>query len=350
MISFKRFGKKFLSRLFVCIITISLVAATGCIDSGSDDDDDPIQPAAGPGEGTDPGAILADGTTGNPVFTLTWSHSEDNEGPDIDMWVIDPTNTMLSTSRDGASLGPTAEGGAIDYDDQGETGSGDGGGPERAFWPEGSAPAGIYNYGVRYYTGSGTANYMFRVYKEGSVSATRTGTLLASDPRKLLGAACNVPAVQNLCDLYNSASTNFKYCQHLAYAEITGSVPPTGRSIAQEKAEIKNLLDQNNYRIVYEGAIPDTYDPSNASLLEDGDIIMFYSGPPPNDPTNAPHYAVAYGGKIYQILRWDKGGQLDGPRDLSYFALDNSRTLINAYTGETRVSDSPYIFFVCYNK
>ncbi|MBW2218689.1 MAG: hypothetical protein JRF40_04225, partial [Deltaproteobacteria bacterium] len=326
MISFRGFGRHFLSRVFISIIAISIIAtAGGCIDSGGDDDDEVlVQPDVGPGEGTDPGAILDDGTTGNPVFTLTWSHLEADEGPDVDMWVIDPTNAMLSTSRDGASLGPTAEGGAIDYDDQGETGSGDGGGPERAFWPAGSAPAGVYNYGVRYYTGSGSADYMFRVYKEGSVSATSTGTLSTSGQRQVLGAACNVPAVQNLCDLYNSNPTRFEYCQDLAYAEITGSVPPSGISIDDEKAEIKNLLDQNGYSKVYEGAVPNTYDPNNASLLEDGDIIMFYSGPPPNDPTKAPHYAVVYGGKIYQILHWGEGGQLDGPRDLSFFG--NSRS------------------------
>ena len=281
----------------------------------------------------------------NPTLKLAL---EADEVPDIDMWVIDPTNAMLSTSRDGASLGPTAEGGAIDYDDQGETGPGDGGGPERAFWPAGSSPAGVYNYGIRYYTGSGPADYMFRVYKEGSVSATSTGTLSTSGQRQLLGAACNVPSFQNLCDLYNSNPTRFEYCQDLAYAEITGSVPPDGRTITVEKAEIKNLLDQNGYIIVHEGIVPDTYDPSNAAFLSEGDIVMFYSGDPPNDPTNAPHYAVVHGGKIYQILHWGEGGQLDGPRDLSFFG--NSRSLINAYTGETRVSNVPYIYYVCYNK
>jgi hypothetical protein len=189
---------------------------------------------------------------------------------------------------------------------------------------------------------------MFRVYKEGSVNATRTGTLSTSGERKYLGAACNVPAFQNLCDLYNSAQTRFEYCQDLAYAEITGSVPPSGKTILEEKAEIKNLLDQNGYIKVYEGVVPDTYDPNNSSLLTDGDIIMFYLGGPPNDPNNAPHYAVVHGGKIYQILHWDEGGQLDGPRDLSYFG--NSRSLINAYTGETKVASNPYVFFVCYNK
>ena len=330
--------------LLVCVFIIGTIAIVASGGGGSDDGGDPPS-VENPGEGTDPGAILNDGTTGNPVFTLTWSHLEDDEGPDIDMWVIDPGTVMLSTSRDGASLGPTAEGGAIDYDDQGETGSGDGGGPERAYWPAGSSPAGVYTYGVRYYTGSGPADYTFRVYKEGSISVSKTGTLSTSDQRYMLGIACNVSALQDLCDLYNSAPTKFGYCQDLAYAEITGTVPSSART---PKAEIKNLLDQNGYMKVYEAIVPDTYDPNNGSFLKDGDIIMFYIGDPPNDPNNASHYAVVRGGKIYSILHWSQGGQLDGPRDLSFFG--NSRNLINAYTGEPRVTNNRYVFYVCYNR
>ena len=99
----------------------------------------------GPGEGADPGAILDDGTVGDPAFTLTWSHDQSDEGPDIDMWVRDPNGSVLSTSRDGYSLGPTPEGGAIDRDDLGAYGAGSGGGPERAYWLPGSQPGGTYS-------------------------------------------------------------------------------------------------------------------------------------------------------------------------------------------------------------
>ena len=75
---------------------------------------------------------------------------------------------------------------------------------------------------------------------------------------------------------------------------------------------------------------------------------MFYNGEPPNDPTDARHYAVVQGGKIWQILHWDKGGQLDGPRDLSYFW--NTRTMINAFTGETGMTQNAYVYYVCYNR
>jgi hypothetical protein len=312
-------------------------------DSTSDTSD--TSEPSDPSEGADPGALLSDGTVGNPVFTLTWSHLEDNEGPDIDMFVIDPNHVMLSTSRDGASLGPTAEGGAIDYDDQGETGDGDGGGPERAFWPAGKMPAGIYTYGIRYYAGSGEADYTFRVYKDGLLNKSLQGTISSSDQRIVLGAACNVPAVQDLCDLYNANSSKFLYCQDLAYAAITGHAPPSGNF---PKAELKDLLDREGYMKVSEGAIPEIYDPDKNYFLVDGDIIMFYNGEPPNDPSNAPHYAVVRGGKIWQILHWGEGGQLDGPHDLSYFW--NSRSLINAFTGRSVVTNSSYVYYVCYNR
>jgi len=134
------------------------------------------------GEGNDPGAI------GNPTFTLTWSYTGGGEGPDIDLWVTDPTGKMLTTSRDGYGLGPTPEGGKIDYDDRGASGSGDGGGPERAYWPTGQAPSGTYSYGVRYYSGSGTANYTVHVYKNGSLVGNQSGSFDSTGGRITLGS------------------------------------------------------------------------------------------------------------------------------------------------------------------
>ena len=130
----------------------------------------------GPGEGADPGARLDDGSTGDPAFTLTWSHDQGDEGPDIDLWVRNPKGQLVSTSRDGYGLGPTPEGGAIDRDDLGAHGSGTGGGPERAYWRQGSAPSGTYTYGVRYYQGDGTANYTVRVYINGKLEEKKTGS------------------------------------------------------------------------------------------------------------------------------------------------------------------------------
>jgi len=153
---------------WVVIITLLL----GSISCSNNKNQSPTDPGT-LGEGQDPGA------RGNPSFSLTWSYSQDSapEGPDIDIWVVDPYGQTLSSSRDGYSLGPTPEGGEIDFDDQGATGPGDGGGPERVYWPEGQAPTGTYSYGVRYFTGQGTAYYTVRVYKNSRLVTTKTGRL-----------------------------------------------------------------------------------------------------------------------------------------------------------------------------
>jgi len=93
------------------------------------------------------------------------------------MWVTDPNGYTLSTSRNDYSLGPTPNGGVIDHDDLGGWGSGDGGGPERAYWPTGSASTGAYTFGVRYYQGDGTAYYSLRIYFGTTLYTSYTGTL-----------------------------------------------------------------------------------------------------------------------------------------------------------------------------
>ena len=125
--------------------------------------------------GDDPGG------RGELAFTLTWSWtgSSRREGPDIDMWVRDPRGQTLSTSRNGFSLGPTPQGGRIDFDDLGGWGDGNGGGPERTFWPKGKTPTGKYTYGVRYYQGNGTASYTLRVYRGKKLDRMKRGTLRA---------------------------------------------------------------------------------------------------------------------------------------------------------------------------
>lgn len=148
----------------------------------------PVTVLVGTNIGEDPGA-----GGGDIAFTLVWTHSGSSraEGPDIDIWVQEPSglsSNLLSASRDGASLGPTTTGGQIDHDDIGGWGAGDGGGPERAFWPSGQLPpAGVYTYGVRYFQGNGTANYVLRVYVDGVVVQTRTGTLTAPGARMQIG-------------------------------------------------------------------------------------------------------------------------------------------------------------------
>lgn len=154
----------------------------GTDDSGSSGND-------GANAGADPGAIIDDaGNIGDPAFTLVWSYTVEGEGPDIDFYVTDPNGATLSTSRNGYGLGPTPEGGKIDYDDRGDQGAGDGGGPERAYWPEGQAPQGTYTYGIRYYGGTGEVNYTLRIYKGGQLAVTKTGTLEEKGSAIELGA------------------------------------------------------------------------------------------------------------------------------------------------------------------
>ena len=133
------------------------------------------------------------GARGDASFTLVWSYSQGKQGhdmrggPDVDLWVIDPLGQKLSTSRDGVALGPTPEGGQIDFDDLGGYGPGDGGGPERAFWPEGKAPKGTYTYGVRWFQGTGTAKYALRVYRGKTLETTKSGTLTPQSGAVQLG-------------------------------------------------------------------------------------------------------------------------------------------------------------------
>lgn len=131
-----------------------------------------------------------DGAKGEISFTLTWTHSGSSrsEGPDLDLWVSDPNTYMLSSSREGYGLGPTPNGGRIDFDDLGGWGDGDGGGPERAYWPEGQADEGLYLFGYRYFQGDGTANYTLTVYTGSTVYKTYTGQATRVGGKVTVGA------------------------------------------------------------------------------------------------------------------------------------------------------------------
>ncbi|PLX92966.1 MAG: hypothetical protein C0619_04990 [Desulfuromonas sp.] len=133
------------------------------------------------------------GASGDISFTLSWYHqgSSDPEGPDIDIWVIDPLEQKLSSSRAGFGMGPTPEGGEIDFDDRGASGDGDGGGPERVYWPLGASLPGEYSFGVRYYSGDGTANYALRVYKGETLLMTKTGSLASVGGEIFVGTVEN---------------------------------------------------------------------------------------------------------------------------------------------------------------
>ena len=132
--------------------------------------------------GKDPGA------RGDVSFTLTWTYSQNVQGadrrggPDVDIWVTDPLGQRINTSEERPiRKGPTPEGGRADFDDRGAHGDGNGGGPERVFWPKGKAPVGDYTYGVRWYQGEGSARFILRVYRGKELVATKKGLLTQRD-------------------------------------------------------------------------------------------------------------------------------------------------------------------------
>jgi hypothetical protein len=130
------------------------------------------------------------GARGDPTVTLVWTYAGSSrpEGPDIDIWVTDPEGHTVSTSRGSPPV--SADNGTFDFDDRGGWGTRDGDngkGPERVFWTQGKAPRGTYKYGVRFYQGDGTANYTVRVYRNGVLLATKSGTLRRRNEEKTLG-------------------------------------------------------------------------------------------------------------------------------------------------------------------
>jgi len=159
----------------------------------------PGQSGAAGGGGSGTGVGANPGARGDLSFTLIWTYSLGSQGrqgrggPDVDIWVRDPLGRTINTSREGIGMGPTPEGGKADFDDQGAYGDGDGGGPERIFWPAGRAPAGRYRYGVRWYQGRGSARYKLHVYRGRNLLTTRTGVLTFDDKGKNieLGVAAN---------------------------------------------------------------------------------------------------------------------------------------------------------------
>lgn len=179
--------------------------------------------------GQDPGAA------GNPTFTLiwSWSDSSDPQGPDIDLWVQDPVGGILSSSRDWDGLGPTPEGGRIDFDDQGQTADyeGDGGGPERAYWPTGQAPAGQYDYGVRYFAGSGHASYELSVYVDGSKVQSHTGELSEQGGMIKVGSVSINEALAPVASI--TADPTYGVCQLDAVFDAGDSTDPGGGGIVK---------------------------------------------------------------------------------------------------------------------
>lgn len=174
---------------FLGVFVVFCIMVLGC-----ENDDDPIIDAGSTNtwEATVPWAGSGDhpDAIGDVSFSLVWTHQTTDEGPDIDIWVTDPYNQTLSASRDAYALGPTPEGGIIDHDDLGRYGTGNGGGPERAYWPIGAAPSGTYTFGINFYSGQSgeQVQISFLVYRGTTIIATYAGTYTNGDGRLTVGS------------------------------------------------------------------------------------------------------------------------------------------------------------------
>ncbi len=113
--------------------------------------------------------VLALGS-GALQISLSWN----TDDTDLDLWVTDPSGTLIYF---GNRTSPT--GGQLDRDDT------DGFGPENIFWLDDTAPDGAYRVEVDYYGGSAVTNYVV------TVNAPRTsrrfeGTLRRANDRDLV--------------------------------------------------------------------------------------------------------------------------------------------------------------------
>ncbi len=171
----------------VAIVGVTAIAIAGSGGGGGGGNSDAFG-----GQGADPGPI------GDFTVVLTWGFEESamSAGPDLDLIVQDPLGQILSTTREGFALGPTPQGGEIDRDEDGACTTipdDNGGGPERAFWPTGTAPSGAYMVSVQYTGACGLipepdARYTVTVYVRGVQAQQFTGTLGTPGERRAVGS------------------------------------------------------------------------------------------------------------------------------------------------------------------
>lgn len=110
------------------------------------------------------------GQDGNPRFNLQFTNPDN---VDLDLYVQTPSGNIIYYGN------PTADQGTLDVDclcglcSQGPN--------ENIFWENGTAPEGTYKYWVEYYGDCGdtgaSSSFTLRVIRNGSVLATKTGTL-----------------------------------------------------------------------------------------------------------------------------------------------------------------------------
>lgn len=152
--------------------------------------------------------------------------------------------------------------------------------------------------------------------------------------------------LQVLRDQYDKDPSDFRQCQDLPWALVTGSPKEGGTA---DKTALYTGLKNSGYVDIETGVSPEG-DGAPTIDFEDGDIIMLNFDDPPGTEANpgANHYAVVYGGQLYQILNWPQGGEFDGPRNLPFFF--QARRLTNPFTGETSDFSRIYQYYKVWRK
>jgi|GEM_PF-1270615 len=178
-----------------------------------------------------------------------------------------------------------------------------------------------------------------------SVSYMFTGVISKETCYEKVGSVPGAP----LENMYLQNKENFVFCQDLAYAQIYGK--PSGSTSGAQKSDVgAHLTNPNEYYVVAQGHVEKGIAP--AVDLKDGDILVLGFGEMPN-PSNAPHYAVAQGGNVGQILSWKNPdtSQQQGFYDAKplgwYFS---TRTVTNPYTGAMSTSPQVYQNYIIYRK
>ena len=135
----------------------------------------PINGGGGGGAGGGASYIPSIPPDGDLSFLLEWTLPVGAPVPDVDLHVNEPSGEHVYFGNP-----ISASGGQLDYDDTSTDPDGTGG-PERIFWPFGTAPSGTYEYGIRWFGGVGSADYALVVYIGATQTQIHTGTITPAD-------------------------------------------------------------------------------------------------------------------------------------------------------------------------
>jgi len=178
-----------------------------------------------------------------------------------------------------------------------------------------------------------------------SVSYMFTGEVSKQSCCKAVSSGCSSSVEQ----MYNKNKENFVFCQDLAYAQIYGK--PSDSTTGSQKSDVgTRLTNTNEYYVVAQGRVEKGGVPQ--VTLKDGDILVLGFDETP-DPKNAPHYVVAQGGKVGQILSWKNPNtnQQQGfydTEDLGWYF--STRTVTNPFTKASSTSPQVYQNYIVYRK